>query len=321
MRSGRFIFSLDFELYWGVHHNRTLKSYGANLNAVPKILPKLSQIFLKYDAKFTIATVGMLLNKNWKNWHKNLPQIHPKYLREDLSPYIKMETLSNQINSKILFQPVLIDNLRKDGHEIASHTYSHFFCLEAGVGLEAFESDIIKNVQVAESEQHHLISIVFPRNQYSDEHLKICYDQGIRVFRGNPDSGLYSKHRNRVIMLFKRFLRFLDSYINITGFNSYIPELHNSGLMDLKASFFLRCPSTINNRILEALHLRRIKKAMTQAAKQNQVLHLWCHPHNITSSGDLNFIEGVLNHFYQLSHKYGFESSRMGDFINEIPKH
>jgi len=66
---------------------------------------------------------------------------------------------------------------------------------------------------------------------------------------------------------------------------------------------------------LDGLRLRRIKNAMTHAAKTGQVFHLWWHPHNFGVNADKNmaFLEKVLFYFVSLQKKYDFKTMRMNE--------
>jgi hypothetical protein len=64
---------------------------------------------------------------------------------------------------------------------------------------------------------------------------------------------------------------------------------------------------------LEPLRLRRIKKAMTYAAKRGEVFHLWWHPHNFGINQEENFknLTEILEHFKTLQRKYSMRSASM----------
>jgi hypothetical protein len=59
--------------------------------------------------------------------------------------------------------------------------------------------------------------------------------------------------------------------------------------------------------------LRRIKKAMTHAAKNKLMFHLWWHPHNFGINQDENFafLQKILEHYKVLNLKYQFHSLNM----------
>src|SRR5690606_8373869 len=77
------------------------------------------------------------------------------------------------------------------GQEIGTHTHSHFYCLEPGQTIEAFEADLAAAHRLAGHKGIVLRSIVFPRNQFAPEHLSACERHGIEVYRGNPRPWAY----------------------------------------------------------------------------------------------------------------------------------
>ena len=80
--------------------------------------------------------------------------------------------------------------------ELATHTFSHFYCLEQNSNEYSFKDDIIKAIEKAKTQDIEIKSIIFPRNQYDNESLKECYKQGIVAFRGNENNFL-QKPRNQ----------------------------------------------------------------------------------------------------------------------------
>lgn len=316
--AGKFVFSFDFELYWGVHHNKTYTDYKANLDAASQNLLKVSKLFVKYNARFTCASVGMLYNKSWQEFSNNFPSHLPTYTNLAMSPYSKWKKIKTEVDNKVLFSTEVLNELYQDGQEMATHTYSHYFCFEKGNSIKSFEADIEKALEIGAKCGHELRSIVFPRNQYTDQHLKVCFSKGIKAFRGNPSSGFYSKSKNRLDGFYKRLSRLADSYLNVTGSNTFDPEKDENGMLDIKASFFLRPLSSIKSSLLKRLHLRRVKNAMTSSAKNGKVFHLWCHPHNVKTNEDLECFIEILKHFKDLNEKYKYQSMRMADFIESL---
>ena len=59
-KAGKFVISLDFELFWGVSENKTIKNYGINISNTHDVVNKLLNLFSKYNIEATWATVGFL---------------------------------------------------------------------------------------------------------------------------------------------------------------------------------------------------------------------------------------------------------------------
>ena len=117
-----------------------------------------------------------------------------------------------------------------------------------------------------------------------------------------------------------RTFRLIDSYLNLSGYNTYTINLNNNrNPVNLPASFFLR-PYNPKLNFLESLKLHRLKKSMTYAAKNNEVFHLWWHPHNFGDNFEknINFLKSILDHFKDLSEKYGMDSLNMEELSNKV---
>lgn len=319
MKKGVFTISLDFELYWGLIDQLKIEDYEENLSNVHKVVPTLLKLFSKNSIHATWATVGFLFLKDKNELKKNYPHKLPNYIKTILSPYEYLHK-EDKISLKYHFAPELIDLIKDvNGQEIATHTFSHYYCLEDGADIESFEMDIKKAIDVAQKNGSIIKSIVFPRNQFSKSHLKLLSKSNIKCFRGNQLNWAYNQGADKNQTYIIRLFRLIDSYINLSGHNTYSPTLKNNIYpINLRASFFLR-PYSHKLSLLEPLRLRRLKKAMTNAAKNNQVFHLWWHPHNFGNNLDqnINFLESILKHFKYLSEKYGMESLNMEELATK----
>jgi peptidoglycan/xylan/chitin deacetylase (PgdA/CDA1 family) len=174
MIAGKFIISLDFELMWGVRDKRSLTNYGENIITVWQVLPEMIKLFEKYSVKATFATVGFLFATSKDDLLKNTPNHCPQYNDENLSPYNGYFDNINESNYKYHFASELISLIKNyPNQEIATHTFSHYYCLEPGQNKDEFLSDIKAAIQIARRSGIDLKSLVFPRNQFNDEYLEI----------------------------------------------------------------------------------------------------------------------------------------------------
>tara|TARA_R110000868_G_scaffold293806_2_gene554298 strand:- start:8745 stop:9737 length:993 start_codon:yes stop_codon:yes gene_type:complete len=328
-RTGVFVISLDFELFWGVRDKRTIENYGDAIRATHLVVPKLIDMFNEYSVKATFATVGFLFAENKEELKKYSPLIKPSYYHTNLSPYLDdfELVLEDGAQDPYHYAYHLISSLKEHPqHEIASHTFSHFYCQEKGQTAADFEADIKAAVLIAKDKGVKLTSLAFPRNQFNLDYLKICNDNGITNYRGNEEVWFYKPDSEENTTLFKRIARTLDCYINISGKHCYIiQELSKKTPYNIPSSRFLR-PYAHKLKILEKLKVRRIKKAMTYAAKNGLMYHLWWHPHNFGNNIEENFntLKSILEHFRFLNEKYNFESKTMaetGDILKKLNKH
>jgi peptidoglycan/xylan/chitin deacetylase (PgdA/CDA1 family) len=313
---GTLIVSLDFELYWGVRDKRSVAAYAENLEAVHTVIPRLLDLFKAYEIHASWASVGLLFAENSLDACRYLPDQKPSYTDKKLSPYSELDIENITVQEeKYYFAKQLLDLIKACPHqEIASHTFSHYYCLESGQTVDEFAADIAAAKSIASENDMLLQSLVFPRNQYSDKYLTAAYNAGIRTFRGNEPSRLHQPRNEEQLSLPIRGMRLLDSYINISGKHSYNLPKANNQLVDLASSCFLRAYSH-RLRHFEWLKRKRITSVMKQAAKKNQFYHLWWHPHNFGKNTDINFanLERLFEYYQKLKNNYNMQSLTMAE--------
>lgn len=323
MDTGKFIISLDFELMWGVRDNRTKDNYGPNILGVRPALDQMLEVFEQYDIRATFAVVGFLFHKDKESLYEKIPDLKPSYLDANLSPYNDLKSFlgEDETDDPYYFGYSLVKKIKnKKVHEIATHTYCHYYCLEKGQTIKQFEEDLKYAIAIANSNEVEIKSIVFPRNQYNDDYLAVCEKLGITSFRGNEKSRIYESSNGEEQTLIRRALRLVDSYINITGYNCYkYEQMKECSLINIASSRFLR-PYSAKLAFMDCLKFLRIKNAMTYAAKNNLMYHLWWHPHNFGSNciENIKFLQKILRHYEFLSEKYNFQSITMDELSNKL---
>tara|TARA_B100000809_G_C15110524_1_gene520423 strand:+ start:118 stop:1122 length:1005 start_codon:yes stop_codon:yes gene_type:complete len=321
---GHFVISLDYEIHWGVFDKRTVNSYRENLENINKVIDRLLELSDKYGVKLTFSAVGLLFAKDKNELLSHIPKNKPTYQLEKLNPYPLIESNgNNDEDDPFHYACTKIQKIRDNGnHEIGTHTFSHFYCHALGQTVEQFDQDLNAAVTISKPLDINVSSIVFPRNQINPNddadkpYLQVCKKHGITSFRGKERSFIYNIHstkKYRNLFVF-RALKPLDAYLNITGSNTYdLKELNkNSIIFNIPSSRFLR-PYHTKLRFFEGLKLRRIKKAMTYAAKHNKVYHLWWHPHNFGANINENFknLETIFKTYKTLNKTHAFQSETM----------
>ena len=308
--TGTFTISLDFELFWGVRDHRTLESYGNNIENVHKVIPRLLELFTKYEIHSTWATVGFIFCKNQTELQSYAPVIKPMYVNKKFNQYEYLQ--SGNLDNIYHYAPDIIDLiLATPGQEMATHTYSHYYTLEEGANINSFSADIEQAKMVASKKNVVLESIVFPRNQYNVDFLEVCRTNNISIYRGTEKSWLYKTRSRTEEKQMRRALRFADSYFNLSGHHTFsaISCVEDNGMWNIPSSRFLR-PYHPKLQILDIFKMKRIQSAMLNAAKKGEVYHIWWHPHNFGSYIDQNFsfLEEILQYFHTLKNKYAFKS-------------
>lgn len=322
-KQGTLVISLDYELMWGIIDVLTKDGYGqTNVKQVPEVINRMIALFEKYDVHATFATVGMIMYPGARELLADIPQVHPSYKQSLMSPY--EHDYIQQIKPEeecLFFQPEMVKKICKHrGMEMGTHTYCHYYCWAEGQTTEQFDADIKKAVEVASRNGIELKSIVFPRNQVSDEHLKICAKNGITSYRGNALK-YFNEPKSKWEGIKNRICRLLDAYINVGGMTSipYEKLERKEGILNVCASRMLR-PYSPKLSFLEGLRLRRIQKEMVYAAKKGEMYHLWWHPHNFGANMEENlaFLENVLKIYKYCKELYDMQSKTMFDFTKMI---
>lgn len=317
-----FIISVDFELFWGVLNTRTISNYGKNILGARSAIPGLLKLFETYEVRSTWAVVGMLLFDNKTDLIKNFPEEKPTYRGELLSPYDRIgEIGSCERDDPYHYGRSLAELIvETPGAELASHTFSHYFCLAAGQTAGQFRSDLQASVNAIGRMTDAPRAIVFPRNQVNVEYLPICCDLGFEVYRGNPNHWAYNESGKNVKLSMRRIFRGMDTYIPLSGHNGFgqlEAVFGGSGggsrrMVDAPASRFFR-PTIKMSGVGDALRRRRIKVSMDAAFESGLSYHLWFHPHNFGANPEenLNALEDILRHFSKIRETNGVQSRTM----------
>tara|TARA_B100001123_G_scaffold450768_1_gene623563 strand:+ start:1020 stop:2003 length:984 start_codon:yes stop_codon:yes gene_type:complete len=317
---GIFTVSLDFELYWGVRDKRTIEDYEKNLEGAKKAIEVILEVFEEYEVHATWATVGFLFAKDSKELGKMIPLRIPSYNDINLNPYQYIEK-NNFLEPSYHFAPNLIKKIHDcENQEIGTHTFSHYYCLEEGQNIEEFNNDIEAAVAIAQKNNIPIKSLVFPRNQLNPEYLSVLNKHGIDSYRGNEQTWSHKASDSNNNKFTKRVFRFLDSYINLTGSNTFsLSSIKSDKPYEIQSSCFLR-PTSKKFALIEGLKKRRITNSLTKAAKECEIFHLWWHPHNfgINTDENIEILREILSCYKDMRSTYGMKSLNMGEISNLI---
>lgn len=311
---GSFVVSLDFELWWGIRDAIPLSEYRENLLGERVAVEALLACFTQRGIRATWATVGALFCASRNELLDVMPKRTPRYADPRLSPYEALgEIGDDEASDPIRFAPSLVRKIAAaSGQELATHTFSHFYCDEPGQTADDFDADLEVAQRLAEP-FGGVRSLVFPRNQYNDAYRSVMTHRGIRAFRSNGQHWAYAAGRSRD-PLGRRIVRVIDAYLPVTGSRSATVYLGSDGLTDIPASAFLR-PYSPKLRHLDRIRIARLRRAMTHAARTDQCFHLWWHPHNfgVHLRENMAVLEALLDEFDSLRRRHRFESTSMGD--------
>ena len=313
---GTLIVSLDFELYWGMRDVVTLEQYTPNMLGGRKAIPELLKLFEKHGIHATWAVVGFLMAENKQELRSFIPETLPTYKNEGLLPYGELETIGeNEQEAPCFFAPSLIAEIAvAPNQELASHTFSHFYCREEGQTPQQFEADLKAFLAIAAKRGYEMKSVILPRNQCEPEYTEVLRACGFTAYRDEENDWIHEKIKFRPLM---RLLRLMDVYLPLTGQGGYTPKNEN-GIWNLTGS---RLYKAIFPPIafLEGLKIRRIKRQMLHAAKKGLTFHLWWHPHNVgvRTEQHMHQLEEIFSYYEELNARYGMRSLNMAEAARE----
>ena len=315
---GRLIISLDFELHWGVFDHTPLDEGGrAYFDRTRKLVVPLLEAFEAAGVHASWATVGMLFARDRAELEAALPTLRPTYRRAELDPYRLLEQVGqDEAEDPYHYAASLIDRIAGTaGQYLGSHTFSHYYCLEAGQTAETFAADLAAAQALAYATRGtRLTSLVFPRNQYSPDYLRVIAAQGFTSYRTNPDVWFWQARAGADTGAVQKLARLADHYLPLHSTSAFPAGRPTDGLLDIPASRFLRpyLPK-LDGYGGQRLKVRRICREMRQAARQGLDYHLWWHPHNLATDPTRNMaaVRTILTHYRQLRTTYGMQSVSM----------
>lgn len=315
VRPGALVVSLDFEIHWGVRDRVAVDGpYRDHLLGVRSAVPQMLALFQEFGVSATWATVGFLFARGAEEMRSFSPACRPAYQNERLQPYAE-PVGRDEDEDPFHFAPSLIDQVsRAPGQEVATHTFSHYYCLEPGQDRDAFRADLAAALAIARARGIRLQSIVFPRNQHNPAYDDLLVEAGITCYRGNQNAWMYRATGERGNNLRVRSARLADAFLPVGGSHT-VPWKHirrTAGVCNVPASHLVR-PVSRRLSALEPLRLRRITADVERAAADGRVVHLWWHPHNfgVRTAENIAFLRQILEVFASCRERFGMQSLTM----------
>lgn len=268
--AGICIISFDCEGKWGMAgHQNSEHGRLFTTNNLFNVYRDILTILDIADIKATFAFVGALtldeeyFVTKWLGKLKNSQQ-HSIWLSKLISD------LSSG-NPKGWFLPELLRSVQstKTKHEISSHGFTHIPLNNASKESLAIEMEGIKDWM-----QVHEISIdtfIYPRNLLTNtlELQKI----GVIGYRDCPIGSSIGGAKGRLFSLAKEFYPFPSSQKSIKPIGNYP--------IAIPGDFFLNWRSGARKLVPFDLTLHRFRHSLAHAFKNNGIVHLWLHPHNL----------------------------------------
>jgi len=312
---GILVTSLDFELAWGLRESRGGAGWRDRVAGARAAVPRLLDALTAHGIRATWGTVGMLALEGPDELRALAPATRARFANPALCAYTYAdEVLGEAGEAPLHFAPDLVRLIADaPGQELATHTFAHYHCAEAGHSAEAFEADLIASLDVLARFGARPRSIIFPKNQVVRNCLGICARHSIEAYRGNPPGWLFaprsSSERGPSL---RRGVRLIDEVLPLSGRNCYpLSAIAGEEPRNVLASRLLRPGrgSTAFDRLL----VRRVCAGLEHAARRGLVFHLWWHPHNFAPDTDrrLALLERALGTFDRLRDERGMRSMTM----------
>lgn len=326
MTAGCFIISLDFELHWGGFEKWPLKKYSPYFDATRNLIPQLIKVFERSGIHCTWATVGLLLHTNESEIEYSIPNIRPGYNNSQLSAYNYIKSVGigqGEEEDPYHYADSLVRQIiHCPGQELASHSFAHYYCNEPGQTVKQFVEDAKSWNKAAGKYEVKARSLVFPRNQFNEDYLLACHSVGIEIVRTNPLDWWWQIDSTTNESKWKRLNRGMDAYFNLGGKTSFaLADVKKAAnVWMLPASRLLR-PFKPKELFLNDLKVRRIKRELEIAAKNNECYHLWWHPHNFGwyPKQNMQGLIEIINHYSYLRKEYNMQSLNMGEIAALLP--
>jgi peptidoglycan/xylan/chitin deacetylase (PgdA/CDA1 family) len=314
-RPGALVVSLDFELHWGVRDRVSLDRHErARLLSARCAVQEILSAFQEFSIHATWASVGFLFARSRAELEGFTPLYKPVYRDPRLDPY-REKIGRDESEDPFHFAPSLIAQIQaQPGQEIATHSFSHYYCMEPGQGEREFKSDLDSAVAIAAHSGYSIGSYVFPRNQVHPSYLKLLAGRGISSYRETQasESNASASFRTQQQPL-KRLRRLCDAYFDLEGCQTIRWPL-GTDLISVGSSRYLRPHNKVLSS-LEDLQYRRIRNGMNSAAETGELFHLWWHPEDFAQyrSHNLRFLRKVLSCYEQCRRRHGMLSLSMNE--------
>ncbi|CAM4356130.1 polysaccharide deacetylase family protein [Palleronia rufa] len=312
---GGFVLSLDLELMWGHAGDPRAHEKMAVVLAGRMAVPPLLDLLAKHEAHATWAAVGLLFHETRESLFDALPVFRPSYGDPSLASYTNLcDVGPDEASDPFHFGMALLELIRQTpGQEIASHTFSQYYCLEAPFDHIAFDADLAAAVKSAAALGLAMRTLVFPRNQICREAVEICVRHGFDIVRGQG-GGWYDRPASRGgDMAVKRAARLARSFFAFDGTGPERIGRYGPATNVPASRMLLPVGQAVGPMIMR--QARTIVADMRRAAEKGEIYHLWFHPNAFGTETEANLaiLDILLAEAGRLGAEYGWPSLNMAE--------
>jgi hypothetical protein len=313
---GTFILSLDFELAWGSFDKGISKEKIYAIQRTRSCIDEVLKLFEKYNISATWATVGHLMLHQCETVdgvkHPNLIRPSHDWYNKD---WFHEDPATTMDENSMWYAADVISKIKNCTvtQEIGSHSFSHIIFGDKGCSKESAESDIQEAVRVANENNIHLSSFVFPRNSVG--HLDILKHYGFKCYRGNGNEwykGIKSKRLRKISHIF-------DELFSITPNTTKI-SMDDTGLYNIRGNMLYLSRDGIRKYIPMKSRVNKAKKGIDKAIERGEIFHLWFHPFNLGTDPS-NLIKGLEEILVYVKHQIDNDKLENLTMIDTVKKY
>ncbi len=314
LSKGAFLLSLDTELAWGGLHNGKYRERVGLFEATRSAVARLLSLLGEYEIHATWAVVGHLLLRGCSQSAVK----HPELVRPDY-PWLRGDWLdpvpcSEEGADPLWYAPDMVESILSCAaeQEIGCHTFSHVIAGHPGCSRQCFESEVRACVDAARGWGLKLTSFVFPRNSVA--HLDVLREQGFRAFRGSSDDGVLTKLPGPVGRV-ARGIKWVVPQPSLTASPEY-----RDGLWCLPDTSFYLHREGGAGLLPVAGRVLRAARGLHQAARDQNLFHLYLHPFNLATDPD-PLLEGLEKIFRMVASKRDrgiLDNPTMGELAHRL---
>lgn len=314
--TGTFVFTLDTELVWGSFDHMAAEDFERRYPDIRGVIADILQLLERHDVAATWAVVGHLFLGSCERGPDG--RAHPEIRRPAHAwhdgDWLGSDPCTDRARDPLWYGDDIVDLLRsaRVPQEIGSHSFSHVLFGDEGCTAEVASSELDACVRVASDEGIKVRSFVFPRN--SEGHHAVLRAHGIQAFRGAEPHwyrGLPSPVR--------RVAHFLDQAAGVTPPVSSATEAL-PGLWDIPGSMLLLSRVGARRLVPMRARVRKARRGMQLAVREDKIFHLWCHPFNLAVDRPamLRVLDEILQEATRLRASGQLTIHTMGSLVDEL---
>lgn len=301
--SSTVVVSVDAELGWGYHD---VSPPPAWLDRARSGWQRLVALCDEFRVPTTWAVVGHLFLDSCDGVHDHHP-LSPEEFAHERRVWSSRPDLR--------FGHGLIASVRDADvdHEIGCHTFAHVEFDDPRVDRSVARAEMDRCVRFAEDRGISLRSFVFPRNAV--EYRDVLAEYGFTCYRGRRP-GTEDGSSRRPIQKATAGLTRVDTPPLVT------PTIDEYGLVNVPASLYLFDLEGIARRIVANLRgdyvIRAAKAGIDAVIGSGRVLHLWLHPNNLTTDGDISRVRAVFEYLEERRESTDLSVATMGEIADAV---